>query len=61
MKPLEAVPRGAGEPRQAFVVIARPEMDDDRPVASGPEIIRIVEGTGQVSTCAALNPGGDPM
>lgn len=61
MKPLEAVPQGAGEPQQAFVVIARLETYEDLPVASGPEIIRIVEETGQVSTCAALNPGGDPV
>lgn len=61
MKPLEAVPQGAGEPRQVFVVIARLDMCEDLPVASGPEILRIVEGTGQVPTCAALDPGGDPV
>jgi hypothetical protein len=61
MNPQEATMQRAGVPRQAFAVIARLDADDDRPAASGPEIIRIVEGTGQVSTCAALNPGGDPM
>lgn len=61
MKPPEVTPQGAGEPRQAFVVVARLETDDDRLVAPGLEIIRVVEGTCQASTCAALNPGGVPM
>jgi len=50
-------------PRQAFAVIARLDADDDRPAASGWEVLRIVprEGTVPVPISGARVRGGDPV